>query len=211
MNEKAREFFTAMALEENLTEESVKINKGNNHSQEDAEFLLQYLTKESSVLDLASGTGLLINKIYPHIKRVVAVELFEEFTQFIEQAPNVTVVHDDIMTFTSEEQFDLVTFFGIMNYLSIEEAYNVYDKYYHNVKPQGKIIIKQQFGVHEDVHVRTRVGDNKKEYYSQYRTIATESELLRNIGYHDIEVVDIYPPCYNRWDNTHFYALIAHV
>lgn len=25
------------------------------------------------------------------------------------------------------------------------------------------------------------------------------------------EVVDIYPPSFNRWDNTHFYALVASV
>lgn len=211
MNEQAKEFFTAMATASSLTEESVKIHKSNNYSTEDAQFVLKYTTSESTLLDIASGTGLLINKIYPYVKRIVAVELFEEFTQFIVQSPNVDIIHHDIMTFTTQEQFDIITFFGIMHYMNSEEAYNIYQRYYDNVKEGGKILIKQQFGVDEDVRVKTHVGENTKQYYSEYRTLEKESSILRDIGYHSIEVIDIYPAQYNRWDNTHFYALVAYV
>ena len=30
-----------------------------------------------------------------------------------------------------------------------------------------------------------------------------------DIGYKNIEIVDIYPPEANRWDNTHFYSIVA--
>lgn len=211
MHEKARLFFTQMATGNNITEESVKINKGNNYSQEDADFILQYTTKETTLLDIASGTGLLINKIYPYVKRIVAVELFRAFTQFIVQAPNITLIHHDITTFVTKEQFDIITFFGIMHYFNKEEAYSIYQRYYHNVKRGGIIVIKQQFGVNENVYVETKFGENKSTYYSEYRTVETEIDLLYDIGYTEIEIIDIYPQHYNKWQNTHFYALTARV
>lgn len=45
--------------------------------------------------------------------------------------------------------------------------------------------------------------------FASYRHIDKETLLLENIGYKNIKVVDIYPPEANRWDNTHFYAIVA--
>ncbi len=39
--------------------------------------------------------------------------------------------------------------------------------------------------------------------------IEKEIELLKNIGFKNIETFDIYPPEANRWNNTHFYAIVG--
>ena len=71
------------------------------------------------------------------------------------------------------------------------------------------IIIKNQFGVEETVEVAGYSEENKTNYYSQYRTIAKETEILEKVGFSNIKTYDIYPKKANRWDNTHFYALVA--
>ena len=71
------------------------------------------------------------------------------------------------------------------------------------------MIVKNQFGLHEDVTVDGFSEELQENYFSQYRYIDKEIRLLREVGFNNIEVVDIYPKECNRWDNTHFYALVA--
>ena len=79
------------------------------------------------------------------------------------------------------------------------------------MKHDGKIIIKNQFGIEQDVTVEGYSQEQKTEYYAQYRQINKEVSILSNIGYKNIEVFDIYPPECNRWQNTHFYAIVGGV
>jgi len=46
-------------------------------------------------------------------------------------------------------------------------------------------------------------------YFSYYRDLEKEKELLKEIGFKIKQVVDIYPKEYNRWNNTHFYAIVC--
>jgi hypothetical protein len=77
------------------------------------------------------------------------------------------------------------------------------------LKPSGKFIIKNQFSVTEDVNVSGFSSELQQEYHAQYRNIDKEIEILKKIGYKNVEVFDIYPPECNRWNNTHFYAIVA--
>jgi len=49
----------------------------------------------------------------------------------------------------------------------------------------------------------------KTNYYSEYRHIKKEMKMLQEAGFNSIDIIDIYSPEFNRWDNTHFYALIC--
>ena len=49
----------------------------------------------------------------------------------------------------------------------------------------------------------------KENYCSEYRLLNKELRLLSEIGYKIKYTIDIYPPEANRWDNTHFYAIVA--
>lgn len=70
----------------------------------------------------------------------------------------------------------------------------------------GNLLIKQQFGVKDDVFVEYS-SELKQEYFSVYRHIDKEKEILKSIGFSKIEQYDIYNKQANRFDNTHFWAL----
>jgi cyclopropane fatty-acyl-phospholipid synthase-like methyltransferase len=208
INENSLNFWKGKALNR-PTEKTAKVNAFNDYTQLDAAFILKYATKNSVLLDLASGTGLILNKIYDKVRAIVAVERFEEFSRFIQKSDNITVINEDIKKYAPASVFDLVTMFGVVQYFDYSEIAEIYQKYSECLKPQGKLIIKNQFGVKEDVLISGYSEELKEDYFSQYRYIGHEVELLTKTGYRNIEVVDIYPPECNRWDNTHFYAIVA--
>lgn len=207
-NAKSLEFFENMA-ENNPDEKSIKINKMNDFSKMDANFVMKYANSESELLDLASGTGILINKIYDKVKHITAVEIFEQFTKFIKKTSKIEILNQNIALFETARTFDLITMFGIVSYFNKDEIIEIYSKNLTKLKENGKLIIKNQFGVQEDVLVSGYSEELKKEYYSQYRHLDTEVQILKQVGYKNVEVFDIYPPECNRWDNTHFWAIVA--
>jgi cyclopropane fatty-acyl-phospholipid synthase-like methyltransferase len=113
------------------------------------------------------------------------------------------------MDFSSNKQFDVITIFGVLHYFNEKEAMAIYQKYYPYLKKGGKMIVKNQFGVKEDVIVDGYSEEQQQNYFACYRYITKEQKILETIGYKNIEVVDIYPPECNRWENTHFYAIVA--
>ncbi len=51
--------------------------------------------------------------------------------------------------------------------------------------------------------------EQKADYFSQYRHIDKEVKILKDIGFKNIETFDVYPKQANRWNNTHFYAIVG--
>lgn len=190
---------------------TTKIHKFNDFSTMDAEFILKYVNQDSTVLDVASGTGITLNKYYEKAYRVVAVEKFEKFSALIVKDPKVEIVNEDMFDFDTEEKFDIVTLFGIMQYASIEEAMFIYKKYKNFLKEDGKLLIKQQFGVKDDVIINGYSEELKKNYYAEYRHLEKEIEMIKNAGYKNIQKFDIYPPEFNHWENTHFWGIVVEI
>ncbi len=207
-NKNSLDFFNNMA-KGNPDEKSVKITKQSDFTKLDSAFILTFANKKTTILDLASGSGLIINKIYEKVAKIVAVEYFEQFSKYIIKASNVIIVNEDISKYSTKDTFDLITLFGVVQYFDEEETLNLYKKYINNLNPNGKIIVKNQFGVKEDVIISGYSDELKTEYFSHYRTLQKESDMLKKAGFNNISIVDIYPPECSRWDNTHFYALVA--
>lgn len=160
-------------------------------------------------MELGAGTGLLLNKYASKVKSVVALEKFSDFSKFIQKADNVEIIHEDIVDFETPKEFDFVLIFGVMNYFNEEESKIIYQKCLKWLKKGGKLVVKNQFGVKEDVTIEEYSSEQEALYYSQYRFIDKEAANLAQMGFKNIKVVDIYPPECNRWDNTHFYAIVA--
>ncbi|MBO5441080.1 MAG: class I SAM-dependent methyltransferase [Alphaproteobacteria bacterium] len=208
-NQEALVFYKELA-EKNYSQNSVKLAKNTDYTKIDADFILKYADLNSLVLDLGSGTGLIVNKMYDKIGRVVCVENFKQFSKFIVQAPNVEIINCNISDYEPTEKFDVITMFGFMHYFNEMEATEIYQKIYNQcLKDKGVIIVKNQFGLKEDVTVSGYSEEQKTNYYSQYRYIHKEVGILKKIGFHDVEIFDIYPPNANRWSNTHFYAIVG--
>lgn len=207
-NKQALEYWQTMASS-NPDEKVAKVNAVNDYTGIDANFILKYADQDSEILDLASGTGLTINKLYDKVGHIDAVELFPDFSKFIKATPKITVFNQDISQYQTDKQYDIITMFGVVSYFNKDEIEQIYRKYLDLLKPTGKLIIKNQFGVREDVDVSGYSEELKRNYFSQYRHLDIEVEILKKTGFGNIEIIDIYPPECNRWDNTHFYALIA--
>ncbi|MDR2628801.1 MAG: class I SAM-dependent methyltransferase [Puniceicoccales bacterium] len=209
-NKKALEFFRAMSHDcKDVKQVKLANSSNNDQTSHDASFIMTYANKETELLDLGSGTGLVINKIFDKVAHITVVEPFSEFTKYITNSKNITIFNQTIMDFNSIDVFDLITIFGTMHYFNEQEAVEIYTKYYPYLKERGKLIVKNQFGVNEDVVVDGYSEEQKNNYFAHYRHIEKERKILEIVGYKSIEVVDIYPPECNRWDNTHFYAIVA--
>lgn len=193
-----------------ISQDSSKVNKINNHSAEDAEFIMQFANQNSDILDLAAGTGGALNLYYDKVHSITAVEKFKEFSKLIVKADNVEVINADIKEFSTTKKFDFVVLFGVMHYFSEYESKQIYEKCKNFLVDGGggTLLIKQQFGVKEDVFVEYS-NELKQEYFSVYRHIDKEKEILRSIGFNKIEQYDIYDKQANRFDNTHFWALMV--
>ncbi|MCX2716488.1 class I SAM-dependent methyltransferase [Helicobacter sp. MIT 21-1697] len=209
MNEKALEFFGALSKE--AREDSVKLANNTDFSELDAKFILKYANEKSHILDLGSGSGLIVNKIYPYVEKIVCVDFYQEFTKFIAKNEKITIINEDLFSFNTQEKFDIVSAFGVMHYVNEQEAQELYQKYQQFLKPQGGglFIIKNQFGIKETINVSGYSQEQKREYYSQYRYIEREKQILKDLGFEIIEVCDIYPKEANRWENTHFWAIVG--
>jgi len=205
----ALDYFSKMSKRQDITPTSVKNIAANDFTDYDAEFILSYCNSKTKILDLASGSGLTLNKIYQKVAKITAVEPFESFTKFIVRSPNVEIYNETLSDFEPKEKYDILSFFGIMQFFTEDEALKIYKKYNSALKSDGKIIIKNQFGVNEDVIVSGYSEELKTEYFSHYRHLDKEISLLIKAGYSNVKIFDIYPPECNRWKNTHFYAIVA--
>ena len=209
-NQDSLRFFESLSNKP-VTLETTKFQSSNDHSQIDADFVRQYITDDSDVLDLAAGTGIMLNKYYTYANSVVAVEKFEQFAKLIVNDPKVRIVIADIAEYETTEKYDVIVLFATAHYFNEAEIVKLYKKYIKNLKPNGKLIVKNQFGVNETVNVSGYSEELKNNYYAQYRYLQLEIELLKSAGFNHVEHYDIYPAAFNRWSNTHFYAIVASV
>ncbi len=208
-NKKVQQYYDKMA--ERITDPKETRNKALDFSEYDIGLMKKLSGREKRLLDLGSGTGLLINHLHQDFEQIVAVERYEAFSKFIEARENLRVINEDLLEVELEEScYDIVSLFGVMNYFNLDEAKEIYKKAYAALKPGGTIVVKNQFGLKEDVVVEGYSQELQTDYFSHYRQVDSEMELLKKTGFRDIEKIDIYPAKYNRWDNTHFFALVGH-
>ena len=208
-NQKSLLFFENLANSEGLIPGLEKLAHKNDWSSIDAEFILKYSQKNFRVLDIGTGTGLIINKLYDKVGTVTCVEPYTKFTKFVTKSPNIRIINENIFNFETEEKFDLITAFGVMHYFNEEEATQVYGKLITFLRHGCRLILKNQFGIKDDVTVAGYSEEQKADYFSQYRCLKKEIEILENVGFKNIETIDIYPPEANRWNNTHFYSIVG--
>ncbi|GLY62470.1 methyltransferase [Pectobacterium carotovorum subsp. carotovorum] len=186
-------------------------NKAKDSTRFDVDLMKSYASSERSLLDLGSGTGLLVNELVSDYKNIVAVEKYRQFSDFILVSDNVKVINEDILELKTTELYDVISVFGVMPYFNQEEAKKIYSLITNSLRKSvhSVAVIKHQMGVDCDVTVNGWSEELNAEYYSEYRYVENEIALLHQAGFTRIDKLDIYPSEFNRWSNTHFYALVC--
>ncbi len=206
-NEQVIKYYDSMAKKIKRQDETR--NKSKDFSKYDIALMKDISDIDKSLLDLGAGTGLLINNLINDFAKIVAIEKYPEFSKFITKSPNLKVINTNLLELEIDDCFDYASLFGVMNYFNKEEASIIYKKAFSFLEEDGKLIVKHQMGMREDVVINGFSEELQTDYYSEYRWIDKEIALLKDVGFKTIDIIDIYPKEYNRWDNTHFYALIC--
>ena len=121
-------------------------NKSLDCSAYDIALVKRFASENRSLLDLGSGTGLTINGVSDDFSEIVAVEKYPEFSKFIVDKPNMTIINSDLQHFQTQLKFDVISAFGVMNYFSTSEASMLYQRIRTWMAPMGTLIIKNQMG-----------------------------------------------------------------
>lgn len=181
-------------------------NKSKDTSDIDVAFIKNFANKEFNLLDIGSGTGLLVNHLTENFNNIFAIEKYNEFSKYITN--KVQVFNYDLLETNFQEfNFQIATAFGSMHYFDEEESKIIYKNVYNKLPKNGIFIVKNQMGVTEDVNIHYS-SELNSNYFAQYRFVDKEIINLETIGFTLIEKKDIYPASYNRFENTHFYALV---
>ena len=205
-NEKALQFFGKLVAKS--SDKGVE-KYGHDTTSLDAEFILRHAISGSTLLDLGAGSGLILNKIETVFGSIDAVEPIAELSRHIVASPRIRVYNTSIFEFIPSHRYELATLFGVMHYFNEAEARHVYQLCFDWIASGGKLIIKNQFGVHEELTVSDFSEELGMTYHAQYRHIEKEVSILESLGFVDTHVVDIYPAECNRWNSTHFYAIVV--
>lgn len=180
-------------------------NKRPDTSDLEVEFLSRFLDKSDEVIDIGSGSGLIVNKLIQKVKHITAVEKFEGFTKFIIDHPNVLVIIADITGFRIRKEYDAALCLGVTQFFVEKEALDIYENLYLMIKQEGLLIIRMQCGLEKDIVVDGYSEELETEYFAEYRQKEKEIELLKKAGFSRVDTFDIFPDTLNVWpDSRHF-------
>ena len=175
----------------------------------DAAYLKKYCTKDCCLLDLGSGTGLILQKIVNYVSKIDALEPVASLSSLILTHPNIKIISENVFDYSPIKKYDLITMFGFMHYFESSEASNVYKLCASWLKADGTLIVKNQFGLGAEVVINGFSSSLGSDYFANYRTVESERILLEDSGFKVLSIDDIYPKEFNKWSNTHYYAISA--
>ena len=184
-------------------------NKRPDTSDLEVKFLEKYLSGESDILDIGSGSGLIINKLIDKVKHITAVEKFEGFTKFIVDYPNMLVINADLIGFKIRKLFDSVLCFGVAQCFNKEDMKLIYTNMYNMVKPEGNLIVRIHCSLGKDIIIDGYSEELQTNYFAEYRNKESEIKLLNEIGFKSIDVFDIFPDSLNVWPNSRHFIFVC--
>lgn len=173
----------------------------------DVALVREHLKENATILDLGAGTCTLASELFPFVKRIVAVEKFAGFLESADDVPKLKKVCSDVTEFQTNEKFDAILLFGVVNFLTNAEAQRLYSNCARMLTEHGVLIVKHQCGVKEEIVVDKYSDELQTHYNARYPSVGEERALLQE--HFQTEVIDVYPAEINRWENTHFYAYVC--
>ena len=132
-NTQSIEFYQTLA--ENIDDAQV-IKFSNDNTHYDIDFIRKFSDKKESLLDLGSGTGLIVNNLTDDFKDITAVELFKEFSNYI-NGDNISICNENLIDFLLDDSFGMVTMFGTAHYFDEKESLKIYQNVFSMLKNNG--------------------------------------------------------------------------
>lgn len=195
-------------MSKNIQSQSQTYNKNPDISPKDAQFIKNYVSLTDEVIDIGSGSGLIVNKILPFVKEVTAVETFKGLSKYIITAPNVLVINARLEGFSIRKEYDVALSTGVMQFFERKDAVEMYTNIFNMVKNNGLFIMRIHCGLKETVVIHHSKELNQ-EYFAQYRQVDEEKKLLEEIGFSEVQVLDEAPTELNVWENTRHFMFIC--
>jgi cyclopropane fatty-acyl-phospholipid synthase-like methyltransferase len=184
-------------------------NKRPDTSDIEIEFLKQYLTEQDDILDVGSGSGLIINKLHPFVHSITAVEKYPGFSKFIAENDKILVINSDLSDFNMRKQFDAVLSFGVSQCFNTEDAASIYQRLFGMTKSGGKLIVRTHCGLEKDKVINGYSEELGTEYFAEYRQVKNEIKLMEDAGYRFVSQHDIFPDTLNVWPDTRHFIFIC--
>ena len=132
-----------------------------------------------AVLDLGSGIGMWAEGFALRFSSVTAVEgsfgLFQALLKRAAPFPNLRAFHDDVMTFETEEDYDLIFLGGLLMYLNDQDVIDLLQKLALCLKPGGMILCREST-------VRRHALTLKGDYQVVYRPVLDYRKLFAQCG-----------------------------
>lgn len=168
-----------------------------------------HLIGGASVLDLGCGTCALANAIAAReTVHVHAVDKYPGMLDFADKRSNLSTEVADAVGYGGDRRFDVILLFGVINSIpDADDRMQMYRTLREMLRQGGKLIVKSQFGIAEEVLVDAYSQDLGMDYAAVYPRVDDEEERLKRLF--SVSRIDPYPAEYNRWSNTHFYAFLC--
>ncbi len=184
-------------------------NKRPDTTELEIDFLEKYIQSNDDILDIGSGSGLIINKLIDFDVSITAVEKFEGFTRFIVEHPKMTVINADLIGFKIRKEFDVALCFGVSQCFIKNEIKDIYKNIYSMLKVGGYFIMRMQCGIEKTKVVNGFSEELQTNYFAEYRQWEEEIDLLKEIGFNSIERFDIFPDTLNVWPDSRHYIFVC--
>ncbi len=196
-------------LANQITDPQQTRNKRGDYSDLEIEFLKPFLKPDISVLDLGSGTGLVVNKLVELVGHITAVEKFQNFSKYIKQSNKLELINADIVGFRLYREFDLILATGVIQCLEGHFIADLYQNIFNMTKSGGHFIAHIHCGLKEDVIVDRFSDELNTNYYAEYRYYENEKKRILDAGFKSVELHDVFPDWLNKWPNTRHFLFVC--
>jgi 2-polyprenyl-3-methyl-5-hydroxy-6-metoxy-1,4-benzoquinol methylase len=153
-----------------------------------------------NILDLGSGAGELSKSIQKPGDFLTAVDYEENFSRFFEKRDNQTFQATDLTEFESQERFDLILLFGVVNYLTKEEESKVYRVIHEHLASIGVAIIKHQVSYTDEIIINTYSNELESQYSARYPSHKEQVTELKTL-FGNVEILE-YNQKFNKFEDT---------
>lgn len=164
-------------------------------TQDEVDFIKQYLKKSDNVLDLGCGYGRLTIPLSEEVRSIDAVDFSEEFINFLDRKdiPNISAIKDDVVSYVNNKSYDVVIMSGLFPCVDDSQIEKLINSLQNNIKQGGKLILRASVGVKERINVINQYSEKLNSFYTAfYRTEEEIDSLLTKAKFEKITSQKMY-------------------